>query len=263
MSKAKVLVVEDDPALLEVIAYNLQLTGFHVVTAKDGHEALRQSRLQSPDLVLLDIMLPGIDGHDVCRGIRADSNTRASCPNTSRFASMNARTGASASRAASSTCGPVRSAEVEPIQFGEPVTGSKSTDRPGMRFFSSAVATARGPSCRVASVCRMSMSPSGSVLICSVAGFKAAVVTSEDLFPFETLDGPESGALGGSGRHNANRTNASKRTNASGSAIKLFFMTFGEIPGHLLEARYDRQCKKHGGGVIHRKWLCKPPRDML
>ncbi|MCA9173635.1 MAG: response regulator [Planctomycetales bacterium] len=76
MSKAKVLVVEDDPALLEVIAYNLQLTGFHVVTAKDGHEALRQSRLQSPDLVLLDIMLPGIDGHDVCRGIRADSNTR-------------------------------------------------------------------------------------------------------------------------------------------------------------------------------------------
>ena len=76
MGKAKVLVVEDDPSLLEVVAYNLEQAGYNVLTARDGNEALRESRLKSPDLVLLDVMLPGIDGHDVCRGIRADPNTR-------------------------------------------------------------------------------------------------------------------------------------------------------------------------------------------
>ena len=76
MAKAKVLVVEDDVSLLEVVAYNLEEAGYEVVTAQDGNEGLNESRGKTPDLVLLDVMLPGLDGHEVCRGIRADPRTR-------------------------------------------------------------------------------------------------------------------------------------------------------------------------------------------
>ena len=76
MAKAKVLVVEDDPSLLEVVAYNLTEAGYDVVTADDGNEGLAKARSQSPDLILLDVMMPGLDGHDVCRGVRADPRTR-------------------------------------------------------------------------------------------------------------------------------------------------------------------------------------------
>ncbi len=70
---ARVLVVEDDPSIREVTALGLQAGGFDVVTAEDGPSALARFRSDSPDVVLLDVMLPGLDGLTVCRMIRAES----------------------------------------------------------------------------------------------------------------------------------------------------------------------------------------------
>lgn len=73
--KAKILVVDDEPDALELIEFNLKGGGFEVVTAADGEAALRQARLQAPDLVLLDLMLPEVDGLEVCKILRRDSAT--------------------------------------------------------------------------------------------------------------------------------------------------------------------------------------------
>ncbi len=70
----KILIVEDEPTLSETLAYNLQKQGYEVETASDGWEAIRKSRDTSPDLIILDIMLPGIDGLEVCKIIRRESN---------------------------------------------------------------------------------------------------------------------------------------------------------------------------------------------
>ncbi len=69
------LVVEDDGALRDTIAYNLRREGYHVVTAADGVAALRLAQQQPPALVLLDLMLPRLDGWDVCRQLRAQPET--------------------------------------------------------------------------------------------------------------------------------------------------------------------------------------------
>jgi two-component system phosphate regulon response regulator PhoB len=76
MPKTKVLVVEDDRALVEVLSYNLSAAGYEVLVATDGQEGLRQAQVKLPDVVVLDLMLPGIDGLDVCRRLRASSSTR-------------------------------------------------------------------------------------------------------------------------------------------------------------------------------------------
>ena len=70
---ARVLVVEDDPSIREVTALGLAAGGFEVVTAEDGPSALERFRSDGPDVVLLDVMLPGLDGLTVCRMIRAES----------------------------------------------------------------------------------------------------------------------------------------------------------------------------------------------
>jgi DNA-binding response OmpR family regulator len=70
----KVLVVEDEPVLLETLAYNLSRQGYEVSQAITGHEALEVARQEQPDLIVLDVMLPGIDGFEVCRILRQDSN---------------------------------------------------------------------------------------------------------------------------------------------------------------------------------------------
>jgi len=72
MKNAKILVVEDELNLLELIRYNLVKEGYQVLTAKDGLAALALARSESPDVVLLDIMLPGLDGFEVCRLLRKD-----------------------------------------------------------------------------------------------------------------------------------------------------------------------------------------------
>ncbi len=70
---AKVLIVEDEEALADSIRYNLEREGYVVTVASDGRRALHLARLDPPDLVLLDLMLPGLPGLDVCRAIRAES----------------------------------------------------------------------------------------------------------------------------------------------------------------------------------------------
>ncbi|MDP9364482.1 MAG: response regulator transcription factor, partial [Chloroflexota bacterium] len=69
-----ILVVDDEPIVREVVERYLHQDGFRVETAADGPAALRRFEAARPDLVLLDLMLPGIDGLEVCRHIRAQSN---------------------------------------------------------------------------------------------------------------------------------------------------------------------------------------------
>lgn len=69
-----ILVVEDDETLRETIDYNLTNQGFEVVTATDGRVALEVAREHKPELILLDVMLPGIDGFEVCRILRQEMN---------------------------------------------------------------------------------------------------------------------------------------------------------------------------------------------
>jgi two-component system alkaline phosphatase synthesis response regulator PhoP len=70
----KILLVDDEPEILEICRDYLQASGFDVVTAKDGAQGLSAARREKPDLVVLDLMLPEMDGLDVCRTIRRESN---------------------------------------------------------------------------------------------------------------------------------------------------------------------------------------------
>ena len=70
----KILIVEDDDTLLSVIKYNLDKEGHSVFTADDGIKAVETARSKKPDLIVLDIMLPKMDGLEVCRILRRDTN---------------------------------------------------------------------------------------------------------------------------------------------------------------------------------------------
>lgn len=76
MAKGQILIVEDDAALAEVLEYNLRREGYETRLARDGQEGLRQARLWAPDLMVLDLMLPMIDGLEVCRRLRSDPTLR-------------------------------------------------------------------------------------------------------------------------------------------------------------------------------------------
>lgn len=76
MPKANLLIVEDDASLAEVLDYNLSQEGYDTRVARDGQQGLREIRLRSPDLVVLDLMLPMIGGLEVCRHLRADPATQ-------------------------------------------------------------------------------------------------------------------------------------------------------------------------------------------
>ncbi len=71
---AKVLVVDDESSIVNIISYNLKKEGYDVITAEDGEAGLELALSESPDLILLDIMMPKIDGYEVCRKIREKSN---------------------------------------------------------------------------------------------------------------------------------------------------------------------------------------------
>lgn len=75
-AKAKILVIEDDSDILELIHFNLEMAGFEVLTTKNGEEGLRIAQDEGPDLVILDIMLPGIDGLSVLRRIRSSEQDK-------------------------------------------------------------------------------------------------------------------------------------------------------------------------------------------
>jgi DNA-binding response OmpR family regulator len=70
----KILIVEDEPALLETLAYNLTRQGYQVETAGEGRAGLEAARKNHPDLVVLDVMLPVLDGFEVCRILRQEMN---------------------------------------------------------------------------------------------------------------------------------------------------------------------------------------------
>ncbi len=71
----KILVVDDEAVLVETIAYNLEQAGYAVVTAADGASALEAAQREKPDLIILDLMLPEMDGLEVCRQLRREGNT--------------------------------------------------------------------------------------------------------------------------------------------------------------------------------------------
>ena len=70
----KILIVEDEPVLQETLVYNLKQQGYEVITADNGQTAIDKAKEINPDLILLDIMLPGLDGFEVCRVLRKDMN---------------------------------------------------------------------------------------------------------------------------------------------------------------------------------------------
>ena len=76
MEKSTVLVVEDDLDILQLVAHNLKLADFHVLTAQDGYEALSIAKKHLPQLVILDLMLPGLDGFEVCKELKRSSITK-------------------------------------------------------------------------------------------------------------------------------------------------------------------------------------------
>ena len=69
---ARILVVDDEPAIVDMLAYNLERANFQVAIARDGEEALVKAQQEQPDLIVLDLMLPRLDGLEVCRALRRE-----------------------------------------------------------------------------------------------------------------------------------------------------------------------------------------------
>jgi DNA-binding response OmpR family regulator len=74
MDIPRILVVDDDPSILKFVQANLEARGYQVLTAADGEEAIRIAEKEKPELILLDIVMPGLDGFAVCWKIREWSN---------------------------------------------------------------------------------------------------------------------------------------------------------------------------------------------
>jgi len=76
MAKINILIVEDDPDILKLLAYNFRSGGYEVRTCETGMEAIKMVRERLPDLVLLDLMIPEVDGLEVCRGLKTNPATK-------------------------------------------------------------------------------------------------------------------------------------------------------------------------------------------
>lgn len=72
----KILIADDEPDILEIIAFNLRAQGYEIITAKDGNEAIEKAREHKPDLIILDVMMPGKNGFEVCRYLRMQEDFR-------------------------------------------------------------------------------------------------------------------------------------------------------------------------------------------
>ncbi|MFQ6102856.1 MAG: response regulator transcription factor [Candidatus Glassbacteria bacterium] len=70
--KKRILIVDDEPSILETIKFHLEMSEYEVIPASDGMEALKLARAENPDLILLDLMLPRIDGYKVCKMLKMD-----------------------------------------------------------------------------------------------------------------------------------------------------------------------------------------------
>jgi DNA-binding response OmpR family regulator len=73
---AKVLLVDDDPVILKLLQVNFEMEGYKVMTANDGVEGLEKARKERPDIVLLDIMMPRMDGLEVTKALKGDASTK-------------------------------------------------------------------------------------------------------------------------------------------------------------------------------------------
>lgn len=73
--KGTILVIDDEPDIIELVRYNVEREGFGVIAATDGREGLRIAKQHRPDLIILDVMMPGMDGLEVCRELRKDADT--------------------------------------------------------------------------------------------------------------------------------------------------------------------------------------------
>jgi DNA-binding response OmpR family regulator len=71
----RILIIEDDPAVLRAMSFMLEKEGYEVLTATNGLEGLTKAKGENPDLLILDVMLPGIDGFEICHRLRAESQT--------------------------------------------------------------------------------------------------------------------------------------------------------------------------------------------
>ena len=76
MKQKKILIVDDEPDFVETVRFPLETEGYSVLVASDGEEGLHQARKEVPDLILLDIMLPKMDGYKVCRLLKFDERYR-------------------------------------------------------------------------------------------------------------------------------------------------------------------------------------------
>jgi two-component system, OmpR family, phosphate regulon response regulator PhoB len=72
VTMSKILIVEDDPDIRELLRFNLEKAGYTLLLAEDGEQALELARKHTPDIILLDLMLPGVDGLEVCRTLKKD-----------------------------------------------------------------------------------------------------------------------------------------------------------------------------------------------
>jgi two-component system alkaline phosphatase synthesis response regulator PhoP len=76
MAKGKILVVDDEIYIVHILDFSLGMEGYEVITALDGEQAVERAQTEKPDLIVLDIMMPKLDGYETCKILKADASTR-------------------------------------------------------------------------------------------------------------------------------------------------------------------------------------------
>ena len=76
MAKGKILVVDDEVYIVHILDFSLGMEGYEVITALDGEAALEKARNEKPDLIVLDIMMPKLDGYETCKALKSESKTK-------------------------------------------------------------------------------------------------------------------------------------------------------------------------------------------
>ncbi len=76
MAKGRILVVDDEIYIVHILDFSLGMEGYEVITALDGEQALEKARAEKPDLIVLDIMMPKLDGYETCKVLKAEAETK-------------------------------------------------------------------------------------------------------------------------------------------------------------------------------------------
>ena len=76
MAKGRILVVDDEIYIVHILDFSLGMEGYEVITALDGEQALEKARTEKPDLIVLDIMMPKLDGYETCKILKAEAETK-------------------------------------------------------------------------------------------------------------------------------------------------------------------------------------------